>query len=607
MKRVLSLILAATLIASLFAACHTTPEETTATESAAPEGEVNHRLITENGVARAHIVLADGADETLAFAAEELAYHVELVSGAALPMVTEAASDGLSIVIATPETHPALAELFSEDIAWLSTTEEDGKEYGSDGFAIRSSNGVLYIFGATSRGALNGVYDFIEDNLGVLWIRTEAKNGTIYNEMPTLAVTKTDYREKSPFEMRGWFFASEENTNLLFSRNKLNAAANDTAGIVGMNAYRWEHNVQELVQESPLYDPNETAYWNKDADGNVVAPHPQLSQVNYWSDLIVDAVAARLIQLFDTYPEMDNYGVGVEDNPYCPQYPEYTEPFEYAPGQFVDPEHPSYYSTVYFTFMNKVARKVKEVHPDKTIVTMAYWLTKDFPLCEIEDNLLIIIAPIERCLRSTVYDTTNPYNKIVYDDMEGWKTVSNDIIIYNYYGCSNALHCYERPIWYTIQKDLHYYMESGFDGLMPQGPADIDVRAWSDGATRSGIWDMNMLTFWLYSKLAWNPDENIDDLIAYFCNKVYGEAADEMREYYRLILTGWEEAEDAPNYFWNFKLSEDSYFEVFVYNCDLEADILVTLRAAYDAAETDVIKERIRPIKESYEAAFPEN
>ncbi len=609
-KRTIAGLLSLLMLISAMASCgKTLPAATDAVETTAAEADSfasDGNLITENGIAKAHVVLAESADSVLVYAAEELLYHAEKVSGATLSVVNEADANGLSIVIGTPDTNPEIAELFPEDMAWLTTLKEDGKQYGDDGFAIRSLNGKLYIFGATSRGAMNGVYDFIEENMGVLWIRAVEEIGLIYDEMPTIAVAKTNYREKSPFQMRGWYtWSSNRETSVMHSRNKMNTNSLMNPYPAGMEPFLWNHDLKGLVVNSPIYDPEITEYWNQYEDGTIV-PIDEVSQINFWSDLTADTVAATLIQTLKDNPHYTNIGLGVEDNYECIQYPECTEPFEYAPGRFVNPEDPEYLSTVYFTFVNKVARQVKAVFPEIPVNVLAYAFVIRKPLCELEDNIRIVVTPIERCLGSEITDPDNPYNVIVYNIMEDWKCVENTTLVYDYYGCSRAVHQYERPIWRTMQKDLHYYMECGFEGTLPQGPLDnSDDPGWG-GGTRRQIWDMNTLTFWLYAKLTWDPDADIDELIAYFCDKVYGAASESMQEYYRLIEQGWNEAESRSEYLWNYKHYAEIYFDVFVYQSDVEADIIAALQAAYDVAETDAIKERIRPIKESYEAAFPE-
>ncbi len=619
MKRILSLILAALLATSALVACDTTPQETESKETDAPETDpvetgtsgdytYNPLLVTENGAVTSHIVVATGADQLLTYAAEELAYHIKLVSGAEVATVTEASADSMPIIIATPDTNPELNDLFADDMAWLTTLEEDGKNYGSDGFAIRQHDGKLYIFGSTPRGALNGVYDFIEDNLGVLWIRADESKGLIYDEMPTIAVSAVNYREKSPFEIRGWNLCGGSDvatTQALLSRNKLNAQLYNQNSGVGISCYHLTHNAKWWVVQSPIYDPTVTEYWNTDSEGNPLSPE-ESPQINYWSDLTVDCVAASLISYIGE-TGLTNVGIGIEDGSVCEYLPLSNEPFEYAPGQFLQPYEANYLSTVFFTFLNKVARQVKDVYPDVKVNAYAYFFTEEVPLCELEDNICICIAPILEDMKSPITDPANPYNVPVHKLMEAWRNAGVDVAIYNYYGCSRAVHQYERPLWRRIQADLQYYMESGFTGLIPEGLTDGSTQSpWNSDLSSSTAWDMNALSYWIFSKLAWNPNEDVDALIVYFCDKVYGAASEEMQEYYRLIEAGFTDADVGTEYHIYYNCTADYYFDLFVYQMDLEDDIIAALRAAYDAAETDVIKERIRPIKESYEAEFPD-
>ena len=232
MKRTLSLILAALLLASSMAACGKTEPETEKTETKAGETAVSETsavettvpetdtpatydtsLVAENGIAKAHIVIAEGADSTINHAAEELVYHIGKVSGAEISVVNEVQEGSLPIIIATPDTLSELEELFPEELAWLREIGKvgDTERYGDDGFAIRTYEGKIYIFGANAKGALNGTYDFIEENMGVLWVRADEEIGLVYEEMPTITVLKTDYKEKSPFQIRGWHLSARSN------------------------------------------------------------------------------------------------------------------------------------------------------------------------------------------------------------------------------------------------------------------------------------------------------------------------------------------------------------------------------------------------------------
>ena len=276
MKRTLSMILAAFLLASAVTSCgntepketentetkavetivsETTASETASSDTPAPSLSYDADTVTENGIAKCHIVVFDGADALEQYASEELVYHIKLISGADVSVTNTVQEDSLPIIIATPDSYPELEELFPEDLAWLRDTGDGAKvRWCSDGFSIRQFNGKIYIFGVNAKGALNGVYDFIEDNMGVLWTRaSNISYGLIYDEMPTITLSAVNYREKSPFDIRGWALPLGDSfeTEVTNARNKLNCANGGGISQLGYHYFSAGHNIQELILSSP--------------------------------------------------------------------------------------------------------------------------------------------------------------------------------------------------------------------------------------------------------------------------------------------------------------------------------------------------------------------
>ena len=504
MKRTLSLILAVLLVSTFVSCGKTEPSETNAPETKAPETQAietnapatdpvatdapetaapapeyayDTSLVTENGIAKAHIVLSDTASDNEKTAATELAYHIKLVSGADMTVTNAAQDDSLPIIIATPDSMPELETLFPEDLAWLRTLEEDNgagdtRNWSPYGFAIRAHEGKIYIFGAHGIGAMNGVYDFIEENLDVIWVgATDA--GIIYDEMPTITVVKTDYREKSPFSISAGSYGAT-----MFRRNKM---SNDIL------RQGQEHNSKTFVMSSPLYDPNITEYWERDSNGITLDPGytkangesaaGESLQINFWSELTADAVAATVLAKLDAASQTrlpDFFSVGPEDEPKPRVYPECTQPFEYAPGQFVQPGDADYLSTVYFSFYNRVARQVKEKYPTVTLNVLTFNWSLLPPRCELEDNISIWFCPYmddynidsyEIALELEQEGYTSPASEFAHALML-WneKFPKTDVIIYEYYFCNQTQGWYERPLWYKIQNDLQDFAEWGYLG-----------------------------------------------------------------------------------------------------------------------------------------------
>ncbi|MBQ4290092.1 MAG: DUF4838 domain-containing protein, partial [Clostridia bacterium] len=508
----------------------------------------------EDGTPIGTIVLPAGADEVLTLAAQELQTHIRLVTGAETPIVSRTGEGYGSLILVTPETLPLVAERFADDIAWLSDlgSKETGR-FGSDGFSIRLADSCVYLIGNTSRGALNAVYDWIEENLGVLWVRADEEIGTLYDPMTEVVAKVADYREKSPFEYRGWHLCSTSSwatpkCELMLSRNKLNTESGiysaPTLASIGVTKFGFTHNIKNMILQSPLYDPEITDYWQTDNKGERMTAETSY-QINWFSENALQAVAARAIAEAQEY-SLQYVFICEEDTKAGVCRPDDTVPFEYAPGEFINPEEENYNSTVVMTFINRVARIVKETLPDVTIATFAYKLIMTPPACAPDDNVLIVFAPIDEDTPTPIcsYDIKTKKGcttrvRSYCDHIRTWADLAPNLDIYNYYGCTRCAAEYERPIWDRIQQDFRDYVSLGIIGVTPEGI--VDSLGWSEGDLGSSvIWSMNTLTFWLFSKLAWNPEEDVNALIHYFCEKAYKDAAPIMERYYEVLKYGWD-------------------------------------------------------------------
>ncbi|MBO4797496.1 MAG: DUF4838 domain-containing protein, partial [Candidatus Methanomethylophilaceae archaeon] len=510
-----------------------------------------------------------------------------------------------SIILATPAILPAVAEMFADDIAWLADlgSKETGK-WGSDGFAIRQSGDDIYVIGNTSKGAMNGVYDLIEDNLGVLWIRADEENGLIYDELEEAAITKIDYREKSPFAIRGCQFGGDYATGLMMTRNKCNTRFG--LGFYtkfGGEPFTAGHTTLELLLTSPLYDPEETEYWETDEAGNCLWQEGS-RQINPWSEKAIDAMAASIIATMEANPDIRCMCVGELDNQgHGRNVPYDTEPFEYAPGEFIDPTEYNFYSTVWHTMVNKIARKVRDAVPDGRVSTFVLLCGSEPAACEMEDNVMICYTPVDQDMTVSMLDpsiddrVTNRASLIHWKYIPQWVEKTSSAIFWVYYLCNYSGTEYSWPIWYTIQEDLQGLAKLGVEGISSDGESDVQSESgWLnlDGPRGNcqNYWDMNELLCWLYQKLLWNPDEDIPSLITYFCDKVYGGASPYMQEYYRLLEQGFNGFKESYKGATTLTFHFSDFYKRCVKNQGIGHPLLDTLEQAYNAASGPV-KDRI--------------
>ena len=499
----------------------------------------------------------------------------------------------LSIEIATADAaNTQLRALFPEEVTYLETlTGPEGRKYGSDGFAIQKVDNTVYIFGTEDRGTLNGVYDFIEYNADVLWYRA---GKVAYQENPTIQLKKYDCCEKSPFSVRGWNAVGMGDTGLnnvdtdfdtQQSRNKMNVMyipnyssntsvveATSKLGEIGLGTYLNGHNLGRWILTSPSYPghtegeelPEESKiYWNQNADGVYMTSQTfgsdTYAQINVWdpngivSDCMVDSVIAYVGQIRERGLDLDQVGIGMNDTYTMPQLGYDDQPFEYAPGQFVQPGDENYLSTVSFTFFNTMAQKLRDRGYDIKLNIFAYLFLNEPPACEIDENLSILYAPLQESPRFPLNMNEGDYpgfdsskNIMYHRQIETWDEKSDDVVVYTYYGCYAASKQFERSIGKKMQADMQYFAEKGFRGVLPEGTID--------NGTDDSSWTQNTLTFWLYSKLMWNPYADLNELIQEFCTKVYGVAAQEMIRYYQLRELAWDNNSES-----DFSHSTDIY------------------------------------------------
>ena len=577
----------------------TTTSKTTSSPLSTPtsDPQSSQLFLTENGEPRAEIYLGEGSNAIDDTALKEMQDTVAMISGATLPRAEALKDEGLQIVLATPDTLPEISTLFADDLAWIGD---------SDGFAIRQIDNKVYIFGSQSKGMLNGVYDFLEENCGILWTRGVEELGTLYTEQPTLTVTNCDYREKSPFAFRGWNSCGQGATGVHHTdtatrwfdgRTKLNARVGGFKGdietFVADDGYAYTINgltpfgagvtlnVDEYFDEHP-------DYFITDTKGNPWK-NQWSSNLNFYNMEAAEALALELVEYghknniqYVSYSQSDNQhfcmivdGVDLA-----------TQPFT-VDGVTVTPDMDNYKSTVYWNFVNHAARKVKELDPDMKIVSLAYIYAECAPAIDIEDNIIIQFAPIQGDDHLPIQTSAN--NASVKKNLEDWSKLTKNIVVYNYYAC---LPCeiYSRPIAEKVQKDLQWYAELGLKGVTPEGGVDS-----APGYPNYNAWSMNHLYYWLMNELFWNPYADLDALTVKFCDAAYGKGSAYMQEYYRLIQQGWDMYDDMVWYI----SGGDTYIKKFIIDAGVADQVIAALDNAYNAAEGEVEKKRIDLIRQT--------
>lgn len=164
------------------------------------------------------------------------------------------------------------------------------------------------------------------------------------------------------------------------------------------------------------------------------------------------------------------------------------------------------------TFVNKVAAEF----PDKVISTLAYTYSRKPPKnIRPAKNVQIVLAPIEANRSRPI--SSDPKTASFRKDLEGWKNLTNNILIWDY--VINFSHLMAPfPNLRVLQPNLQYFKKNNIHSIFSQGN-------WEIGG------EFAELRTYLISKLMWNPNVNIDKTMDEFLNGYYGAAGSSIKKY----------------------------------------------------------------------------
>ncbi|HWI56655.1 MAG TPA: DUF4838 domain-containing protein, partial [Bacillota bacterium] len=164
--------------------------------------------LAAKGKSSYRIVISTNALPSERYAAEELQHYLGKISGAPLPIVTDAERSTSHEILLGDNAHLRKLGL-----------KTDFSKPGADGFTLRTDHKRLIIAGSPPRGTLYGVYTLLEEQFGVRWFTPELEVVPQTNRLllPSLNQTRIpalEYREVFWTEMmRNADFAARHRLN----------------------------------------------------------------------------------------------------------------------------------------------------------------------------------------------------------------------------------------------------------------------------------------------------------------------------------------------------------------------------------------------------------
>lgn len=477
--------------------------------------------LASDGQPVAEIVIPKDCHPAVAYAADELQLHVELISGAKLPILHAPGTAKTRIVLAV---NP---DGFKQDLAKIGDT---------DGYAVRRSGQVVTLLASRPKGVLHGVFKLLYRNTDIIWARPNAEYGTVYSRNPNLSLKEVDYLDVPVFVLRGWQMGSGRDAAL--EEWQVRNSSNWSAGSMRYQEERVKydpvleygggHNlVGRYIQEKKYFDTHPEFYPLR--DGRRLRPSetrggtqlcftlPELQKV------FIEELDARVKE----NPDYDTYRIMIEDNYTLCECEQCLAPIKLVDGRVIDKDDPSFRSTQFFLWLNPIAKHLKDTY-DKNVLTFGYFFTEPPPHCPIESNIQISFCPISK---NSKRNLTNPENAPSLEKFKGWLRVTNQLTWREYYGLCPA---FPRPTDTIAMDDWRYVNGFGINRTYSEMRPDLVSVPQSFKS-----WHVNAMYFWVMANGAWNPYQDVAAMRHDFLNRVYGPAAADVGEFYRLIEEQW--------------------------------------------------------------------
>ena len=172
----------------------------------------------------------------------------------------------------------------------------------------------------------------------------------------------------------------------------------------------------------------------------------------------------------------------------------------------------------FLDYTSYLAKGLQKKYPKVKFYHQAYFWSRRAPADakRLPSNLGVHFAPIEADFSQPLKSKTNSR---YWQDLLSWKPLTDDVIVWHYITNFNAYPA-PYPNLDALAQDLHDLGKEPFvTGLFLQG------------AYNSAGSELAELRLWVFARLLWNPNQNIETLIKEFCHYYYGKAADDVKHY----------------------------------------------------------------------------
>ena len=449
--------------------------------------------LVRNGGSPYRIVLGPSASPSEKHAAQELQSHFKACTGIELPIV-ENPED-----LASP-----MIVLGCGPIARKLGVDPKPEDLGEQGCRLRVVPPHVVIAGTSATGTLYGVYDFLEEVLGVRWY---APGVTKTPEVKDLSVAPLDKVVKPAFAWRSLecSWGKDEDCRARMRDNAGKGGADNPTGI------------------QYAFDGMAHSYFNYVNPGEFFATHPEYfseiggvrqeveTQLCLTNPDVLQIVTERMLKRMAGNPGLRQFNFSQRDwynGCECARCTEINKKYGTRGG-------------TQFWFVNQLAERTAKVHPGKLIGTLAYMYTEEPPKgLKMHPNVAVWLCHMYPSCDSHPIATC-PLNAEYKRRAIEWSKICPHVYVWHY--MVDFAHLYAPfPNFDAMAADMRFYRGIGVEGIYLQG-----------GRQNGG--EFHLLRPYYGAKLLWYPDLDAGAVMRDFLQGYYAGAWEPIYKYIRLL------------------------------------------------------------------------
>jgi hypothetical protein len=518
-------------------------------------------IIVEEGKPCATVVLAPDVGQPAMEAVNDMVRVIEKMSGARLPIVR----DGDESPSGT-QIHIGLTSSVKEqESPWFSG--DPANDLPVNGYLISTIEGAsqnLAIVASNSLGISHGIYDFLTNELGVIWGMADA----LFEEVPersTVTINSVDRISRPSFGFRVF---SGVDANWV-RRNRIDAGSRQ------LPFYGHGHNLFNVLPPSKYGDHPE---YYAERNGERRAPekdgHTSI-QPCLTNPGVIRITIETVRQFFTENPQVSTYSLCPNDSANfceCPECTALDEGMEAYRGRRMN-------SDSYFYYIDTVAKEILKSHPGHYVSAYAYWTTELPPrrIKRLPENVVIYLTQDS----SQYYDAD--YEKRDHDILEKWSKVAHHLAVYDYYGLG----------WFTprffpgiVARTLPFLPTVGVKGFYCEAYP---------------YWAHIGPQLYLASRLLWDTSIDANVVLDEWYNGMFKEVAEEMRRYYERLERGWMEMKREGKWFLGL---DRLCIQLAEWPHDIRDEAWEQINIAYHSARNEITRNRLDYVRQGNRLAY---